>query len=144
MNSGNTALCGPASSGFPGGYCTQTCSTAAPCPSSSSCSPYVAGTSGQSFCLADCPSAGGGQSTCRPGYVCNKYLIPSNPNQGSCWVACTADSECNASTPSAHCQSGYCCGRPGFKCCVGTTPACVASDNTTVTTCQTDGYCPLQ
>jgi hypothetical protein len=109
-----------------GGYCSQDCA-ATPCAAGSNCSPYVI--AGRSLCVQAC-AYDGGQSTCRSGYVCDRFLIPGNYAQGSCNTACTTGTQC----PSGRCEAGFCCGSPGFKCCSGST--CPAEG-----TCGALGYC---
>jgi hypothetical protein len=110
-----------------GGYCTQDCKSTS-CGAGSSCSPYVIG--GRSLCVQSC-AYDGGVSTCRAGYVCDRFLIPGNSAQGSCNTACVAASNC----PSGRCEAGFCCGSSGFKCCAGATP-CPGGG-----TCGSLGYC---
>lgn len=63
--SGTDCQSGVCDTSVTGGYCTQQCSQAAPCPSGSTC---VALDQTTLLCLANC--TGSGQSTCRTGYVC--------------------------------------------------------------------------
>ena len=93
---GQGGICG---TGFPGGYCTQDCSTTS-CPLASKC------LSGEtvSLCLDTCTAPRAGRSTCRQDYVCEN----DGTGQGVCIPACTtiqdfcdAPLRCNAS-------SGYC------------------------------------
>lgn len=110
---------------FPGGYCTQDCSSAT-CPGGASCTPYLA--SG-SLCGAHCVFDGG-VGGCRAGYVCER-IVPAAPTQGVCASACTSSAQCPGGIT---CQGGFCCGAPGFKCCAGN--ACATG------TCNLSlGYC---
>lgn len=115
-------------SSWPGGYCSMECSSGRTCPSGSSCSPYVI--DGASECLLNCASPGTSNG-CRAGYVCDKFLIPGNSTQGSCIDACDASTNCGT---NRRCDSGFCCGTVGYKCC-GSGTACVSG------TCGADGYC---
>lgn len=108
-----------------GGYCSQDCGSAG-CPSGSSCSPYFSG--GVSRCLKNC-SWDGGQGDCRSGYVCDRGMIPSS-SQAICLYRCNANSDC----PTNVCQSGFCCGNVGYRCCSGN--QCPLGG-----TCGANGYC---
>ncbi|GMU61508.1 MAG: hypothetical protein AMXMBFR34_32710 [Myxococcaceae bacterium] len=92
--------------GFTGGYCTAQCSAMQPCTSGVCVTEPVAGFSG-STCRSTCPAPGGGQSSCRMGYVCaangamgTGYCRP-NCNNPSSLGSCRMGQTCNAST-------GYC------------------------------------
>ena len=61
---GTNGLC--ATTGYPGGYCTQDCLSTS-CPSGSQCYANEAGTT--AYCYATCTGTGG-QGTCRTGYIC--------------------------------------------------------------------------
>ncbi|HYO70162.1 MAG TPA: S8 family serine peptidase, partial [Archangium sp.] len=63
---GTEGLCVTASQGYPGGYCTRECLTAA-CPVGSKCYANTEGT--EAYCFATCTGVGG-QGTCRTGYFC--------------------------------------------------------------------------
>ncbi|AKJ00438.1 serine protease [Archangium gephyra] len=63
---GTAGLCVTASQGYPGGYCTLECLTAA-CPVGSKCYANTEGT--EAYCYATCTGMGS-QGTCRTGYVC--------------------------------------------------------------------------
>ncbi|MBK7857674.1 MAG: S8 family peptidase [Archangiaceae bacterium] len=87
-------VCG---TGFPGGYCTQDCSSAA-CPLGARC---VSGAD-FAFCLASCSGVRAGQSDCRGGYVCED----DGTGSGVCIPACTGDAACEPSTCDL--STGYC------------------------------------
>lgn len=95
--------------GYPGGYCTASCSPSQPCATGVCVSESILGV-GQSTCRAECPSPGAGQSTCRAGYVCAHRPGTTTPSAGgfcrpSCvnggLATCSAGTTCNGST-------GYC------------------------------------
>jgi hypothetical protein len=106
----NSAFCIPESvfgqpTGWVGGTCTRTCggSTNA-CPTGSTCVSFD--TTNQPLCIQTCPGPRQGQSTCRPGYVCEVNLmmagvglcIPRCSNPGfACWKNAACDP-----------TSGYC------------------------------------
>ncbi len=113
---------------WPQGYCSQDCDGAA-CPSGSSCSPYL--TSGVQWCLRHC-DWDGGQGSCRPGYVCDRGLINTDPARATCIYRCGADGDCPSGT---HCQSGFCCGKQGFACCGFVGGSCSTGS------CNALGYC---
>lgn len=87
-------VCG---TGYPGGYCTQDCSTTA-CPLGSRC---VAGDT-FAVCFASCPGPRTGRSDCRAGYVCEN----DGTGNGVCIPACTSDPDCAPATCNV--GSGYC------------------------------------
>jgi hypothetical protein len=98
-----------------GGYCTQACSSSAPCPQGSSCVTYDDGTS---YCASTCAAS----SDCRGGYVCSgsaKVCLPDCRQGWSCGTTLTCDSvsgSCTGGTPqiggpcvaSTDCTSGLC------------------------------------
>jgi hypothetical protein len=111
-----------------GGYCTQDCS-ASVCPIGASCSQgYLLPPN--SVCGANCVFDGG-PGGCRSGYVCELELIPLLQSQGLCSPACTNTADCGG----LPCQSGFCCGAVGYRCCSGNT--CNSGGGT----CQSNGYC---
>ncbi|MBN1606228.1 MAG: hypothetical protein JW940_06320 [Polyangiaceae bacterium] len=74
------------STGWTGGYCTQSCSGGASCPAGSMCVTFADGTA---YCSASCTA-----DTCRPGYVCSGTLAVCLPDcrQGwSCGTTLTCD-----------------------------------------------------
>ncbi len=89
--------------GFPGGYCVATCGAGQPpCTSGVCVTEAIFGQPG-STCRATCPAPGGGQSTCRAGYVCaptNTSSVPTgfcrpNCNNGNL-AACPSGTTCQA------------------------------------------------
>jgi serine protease len=75
---GTNGLC--ATTGYPGGYCTQDCLSTG-CPSGSQCYGNEEGTA--AFCYATCTGAGAGsQGSCRSGYIC--YPDGSGTGTGAC------------------------------------------------------------
>jgi serine protease len=65
-SSGQCGSGGICAANYPGGYCTQECSTTS-CPVGSDC---YALTDGSAYCFATCTGALGTQGSCRSGYVC--------------------------------------------------------------------------
>jgi len=115
--------------GWSGGYCSKVCtSNPGACPGGSTCAQYAL--AGASYCLANC-TYNGGQSTCRPGYVCERNLSSSTPGATLCFAACPG----NACATGTTCDNGFCCGAPFFKCCSTGAP-CPSGG-----TCQANGYC---
>ena len=90
-----SALCTPetlgdTATGWPLGYCTQTCAEAGACPTNSTCVSFEDGTS---FCTATCTSS----SDCRNDYVCATAVggcLPDCRNGWSCGTRLT----CNMTT----------------------------------------------
>lgn len=113
-------------SNWPDGYCSSTCTGS--CETGGSCANVGASSN---YCLQNC-TWNGGASSCRAGYVCERY-VASNGN-AVCYPACTGNASCPASAPT--CQSGFCCGGIGYRCCSGSTP-CLNGR-----ACGSDGYCP--
>ncbi len=113
---------------WPGGYCTQTCneSDSATCPSQASCSRYAS--SPNLLCLEHC-AWDGGAGGCRTGYVCDRGTIAGS-TQATCFTGCTSTTDCGG----LQCQSGFCCGSVGFRCCTGN--LCPQGG-----TCNAQGYC---
>lgn len=110
------AACGTSSSctsaacytnGWPGGYCSRTCSANSECGSGAVC------LSGIDSCVALCPSPGS-RSTCRTGYEC---VGLKNRTDGFCTpVEQKADTGAACST-GAQCATGNCYGTwPGGYC----------------------------
>jgi hypothetical protein len=69
----NNTTCGPIGfcigpqSGFPDGYCSQSCGAMNPCPQGASCRDFGGGgTMSNPICIRDCSS----RADCRPGYAC--------------------------------------------------------------------------
>lgn len=95
-----TGTCVPASQGFPGGYCTQICTTDADCGGAGSCVPNIAmsATGSISICLAGCTEA----SQCRSGYVCGQ-----NQNPTYCLPGCATRNECTVGEV-CNLQTGLC------------------------------------
>ncbi len=88
--------------GYPGGYCTRDCTTQS-CPSGSKC--YVLdSTTGESACIATCPGAGLGQSTCRANYVC----YDDEAGSGQCLPRCTVLNVCQGTSLTCNSSNGYC------------------------------------
>ncbi len=88
--------------GYLGGYCTQPCGAAGACPAGQICTTDNLVFVSLTTCKVPCPSPGGGQSTCRSGYVCLK----SSTGAGYCGPRCDNSSlmcpgTCNVLT-------GYC------------------------------------
>jgi hypothetical protein len=91
-------------SGYPGGYCTGTCSAMQPCVSGVCVSESVFGMT-VSSCRSACAAPGTGQSTCRTGYVCT--AVSPGSTMGFCRPDCNKGQL--ASCTSGQCQSnGYC------------------------------------
>lgn len=112
---------------FQGGYCSQNCSSNS-CPAGTFCSSNVI--PGQTLCFQGCTYSGG-SGGCRSNYVCDRGTIPNNFAQAVCLGACTTDSQC----PTGRCESGFCCGRAGYKCCT-TGFACNTGTCTALDYCQ--------
>jgi hypothetical protein len=114
--------------GWPGGYCTNLCN-ASSCPAGSSCARDSGGfPTGNIYCLKNC-AWDGGRGDCRPGYICERYLVDGN-DTATCTLPCPTLS-CATNTT---CQNGFCCGKRYFRCCAG--GACPGGG-----TCQANGYC---
>lgn len=116
---------------FPGGYCTRECGTR-PCPTGARC---VGSTS--QWCVASCVQPGGGQSNCRPGYVC----YDDYAGGGSCWPRCTGPADCTSGT-TCDSGSGYC--RPAASSLVIGSTCSAHADCVDGGVCITDfpgGYC---
>ncbi|WP_375771957.1 S8 family peptidase [Archangium gephyra] len=75
-NCGTNGLC--ATTGYPGGYCTQDC-LSTNCPAGSQCYSNPEGTA--AYCFATCTGAGA-QGTCRSGYIC--YDDGTGTGTGAC------------------------------------------------------------
>lgn len=115
--------------GFPGGYCTRSCTTSSDCPGGARCGADPGDSTGQSrLCLASCAPSGSA-ATCRNGYVCDQRNVSGG---GGCQPACISPATCGA---ASQCDPrGFCCGADGYACCNGTTcdPGLA---------CGSDGYC---
>ncbi|MDP1826888.1 MAG: hypothetical protein Q8L48_26685 [Archangium sp.] len=77
-------------SGFTGGYCTRFgCTVDGECGTNGACF-GIGGTN--TACFQTCPSSDGGQTTCRPGYVCNSFGLADGGQSldGLCDRACNA------------------------------------------------------
>lgn len=132
-----SGLCTPeqtAGSGkqWEGGYCTQSCSTSAPCPQGSSCVTYD---DGSSYCASAC----GASSDCRSGYACSgsaKVCLPDCRQGWSCGTALTCDS-----------VTGSCAGKMldiGAPCVANadcSTGLCTPAQSTSAGTTWSGGYC---
>jgi serine protease len=85
---------------YPGGYCTQACSTTA-CPAGSKC--YTVNASGAKACLATCTvEVGTGQGDCRTDYRC----YGDGTGVGACQPSCLGT--------GLGCASGLTCRSDGF------------------------------
>jgi hypothetical protein len=114
--------------GFPGGYCTQACTTNSECGAGAVCG-YDPDDASLRICLRSC-SLPGTTSECRSAYVCEKRATPSGAP--ACVPGCNSPTSCGAATT---CDSrGFCCGANGFACCEGT--SCDVGLG-----CDTDKYC---
>lgn len=116
--------------GFPGGSCTKSCTTAADCPSGSTCGADPNDSSGQQkVCLASCATAGT-TAGCRTDYVCEKRNTVGGG--GACSPKCNSPATCGVATSCD--PRGFCCGANGYACCNGTTCD-------TGLSCDSTGYC---
>jgi hypothetical protein len=119
---GAIGFCIDESQGFPGGYCSQTCSMGMMCPSAAAC--FDVGMS--SICLDECMMP----SDCRLGYGCVRLglnpqpvcwpIPPSsmNPNGSPVGSACMGDNDCMSGLqcvrvpgggfPDGYCSKVYC------------------------------------
>lgn len=122
-----TASC-PTAPCWPQGYCTQTCSGAAPCAAGSTCS--VLTSSGRNLCMDEC-AFDGGPGDCRTGYVCDRYWALDGTDRATCYNACATGQDCPGQTD---CTNGFCCGDILYACCAGRT--CPFGG-----VCGADGYC---
>lgn len=93
--------CLPPQGGFPDGYCTQTCSSAMPCPSGSTCATTNAGPVSIQTCLANCTGIGT-QSTCRKSYTC---APTANAGIGVCRPSCVNGGAASC-VPPQNCDTG--------------------------------------
>jgi hypothetical protein len=114
---------------WPGGSCTQSCSSQA-CADGSSCvlqrSPI-----GGPMCLQNC-AFDGGRGDCRTGYVCDKGWVMGGA-QAVCMYSCGDPAECPFLTS---CQDGFCCGATSYRCCGGVGGTCTGGG-----TCNASGFC---
>lgn len=120
-------LCGPVGfcieefSGFPGGYCSQSCGGGLSCPQGAVCRNFGPG---QAVCLDECQN----NAECRTGYACiqlgtdpNKVCWPvdpgsSNPNGEPVGGACGGDQDCDQGLtcldfmgwPDGYCTKQFC------------------------------------
>lgn len=99
--------------GFTGGYCMGDCSIDPnSCGSDGACVAVPTSSGGQvGYCFKACSSPGGGQSTCRSGYVCSN--LPAYDGSGTvttgvggCFPSCN--------NPGQTCQSGTTCQVSGY------------------------------
>jgi serine protease len=93
----DNATCLPPANGWPGGYCSKDCSTAA-CPLGSTCIGTTA-----PFCVSQCTGPDTGQSTCRVNYVC----YDDGTGKGMCLPRCFSDPECGGQL-ICNLGTGYC------------------------------------
>lgn len=124
---------GQSGTSWPGGYCSQDCSTTS-CDTGSECAAFGGNCSDSNathVCLELCDwdGASGG---CRAGYVCDRYTT-CNGN-ASCITACNTDADCSAGT-TCDTSDHFCCGGSLFRCCTSGTKC---ADGLS---CGDDGYC---
>ncbi len=98
--------CLRASFGFPGGYCTQACSTGpnCSCPTGSEC----LGSGGSGFCYTTCSVAAQDCSRNAAGYVCQPL---DTTDVGACLPQCGTDADCQsefATLTSCDTTTHYC------------------------------------
>jgi uncharacterized membrane protein YgcG len=106
---------------FINGYCTEDC-TSASCAAGLTCAEYLAG-KGTHYCGLDC-TFDGGAGGCRAGYVCERMLATTNMLQGLCYSQAVDQGWCNTNAANTtYMAPGFCCGRPGYRCCPGNTCA---------------------
>ncbi|MHB8874696.1 MAG: hypothetical protein ACYC8T_13490 [Myxococcaceae bacterium] len=77
--------------GYLNGYCSAPCSSNPSCGDGGVCVAVSFGPQSVNLCHAVCPGAGTGQSTCRPGYLCDGPLTPSPDagfGRGACRPSC--------------------------------------------------------
>lgn len=86
-----------AETGWPGGYCTDGCNAAQPCPSGSEC---VSFQSGDDYCLASCDI---NNDNCKAGYAC----FDLGNGIGVCAASCTDDAQCTE-LPQCNVDQGLC------------------------------------
>lgn len=118
---GPSGFCIDEGSGFPDGYCTQSCGRMSMCPAGATCR----GGGGNAFCLDECAQP----ADCRTGYNCIQlgvgtgsrvcWPVPptsTNPMGAAVGSACSADQDCAAGTscvqeqgfPGGYCTVLYC------------------------------------
>jgi hypothetical protein len=98
---GAGAYCALPASGFPDGYCSVGCATAA-CPSGSVC----VTTDNEKDCVSACTAP----ADCRAGYTC--FALESG-NGGICFPKCTKDADCSdPAAPVCNTVTGYCATHP--------------------------------
>jgi hypothetical protein len=102
-------------SGFPGGYCSRF-----NCSDDDDCGPAGAGiclqissnpmAAIQTACFQACAAGGGGQSTCRNGYVCQSYFFTDGgaSTDGYCIGRCDAPGNSCAGRQTCNTSTGYC------------------------------------
>ncbi len=82
---GTVANCYPPSNDWPGGYCSETCTSVLGigfCPTGSSCHGGGILGSGEGGCLKNCTNS----NQCRPGYTCTTFTAPlTSTNYSVCW-----------------------------------------------------------
>ncbi|MCD6498556.1 MAG: hypothetical protein J7M25_09695, partial [Deltaproteobacteria bacterium] len=76
-------------SGFPHGYCSQTCDVNSPCPGGTTCV-YIGPPVNTQVCLKACSDT----SECRAGYSCFGRTQWQDVNGGVCYPDCDGDSDC--------------------------------------------------
>ena len=91
---------------YTGGYCTLGCNNNVACPASSICINVDSDGGSNHLCLATCRAPRQGQSSCRPGYLCEV----SGPSIGTGICLPRCDSPGFTCYPNTKCdvKSGYC------------------------------------
>lgn len=96
------------STGWAGGYCTATCLVLIgfSCPDYAYCN--NPGSLSLGTCEALCTNSGSGQSTCRPGYVCERLRsVDAGDNRGICVRNCHNAAGICGTTQTCN-SLGYC------------------------------------
>jgi hypothetical protein len=98
-------------SGFTGGYCTRfDCSVDSDCSPDGGAACFSLGAN-NTACFQTCPSSDGGQTTCRPGFVCNSFGL----GDGGQSLTGLCDRACNAVGAPA-CPTGRVCNATSGYC----------------------------